>query len=136
MADAKKTVLIVEDEPSVVTYLSAVLEDAGYEVVSAGDGEEGMRRFEESRPALVSLDINLPKMSGMKLYRQMREHEELGHVPVVVVTAVTGYGNDPDEFRRFLDGRKHLPKAEGFMAKPIDPGEFVALVDRLTGGAA
>jgi CheY-like chemotaxis protein len=78
----------------------------------------------------------MPKMSGMKLYRQMREHGELGGVPVVIVTAVTGYGSDPEEFRRFLDGRKHLRKAEGFMPKPIDARAYVTLVEQLTAGAA
>jgi CheY-like chemotaxis protein len=128
----KKKILVVEDEPSALTYLATVLEDAGYEVVRAVDGEEGWKLFEETRPDLVSLDINMPKMSGVKLYRQMREHPELGHAPVVVVTAVTGYGGDPDEFRRFLDSRKHLPKPEGFVAKPIEPDAFIDLVRRLT----
>jgi len=133
MSEPNKTVLIVDDEPSVVTYLSTLLEDAGFATLRAEDGEQGLRLFEEAEPDLVSLDINMPKMSGMKLYRQMRENERLGTVPIVVVTAVMGYGADPDEFRRFLDSRKHLPKADGFMAKPIDPAEFVDVVRRLTG---
>jgi len=132
MAD-KKTVLVIDDERSAVTYLSAVLEDAGYDVVTAFDGEEGGQVFDESRPDLVSLDINMPKKSGMKLYREIRQHPELGKVPVVVVTAVTGYGGDPDEFRRFLESRKHLAPPEGFVAKPIDPEQFTALVNRLIG---
>ena len=99
----------------------------------AENGEQGLRLFEEAEPDLVSLDINMPKMSGMKLYRQMRENERLSGVPIVVVTAVTGYGADPEEFRRFLDSRKHLAKADGFLAKPIDPSEFVDVVRRLTG---
>ena len=129
----KKTVLVIDDEPSAVTYLSAVLEDAGYEVVTATDGEEGWTVFEASRPDLVSLDINMPKKSGMKLYREIREHPELGRVPVVVVTAVTGFGGDPDEFRRFLESRQHLPAPEGFVAKPIEPDAFTALVGDLSG---
>lgn len=124
----QKTVLVIDDEPSAVTYLEAVLEDAGYRVVVAYDGEEGWRKFEECCPDLVSLDINMPKKSGMKLYREMREHPELGDVPVVVVTAVTGYGGDPDEFRRFLESRKHLSPPEGFVAKPIDPEAFAGLI--------
>jgi CheY-like chemotaxis protein len=135
MMNSKKTVLVVDDEPSVVTYLETLLGDAGYEVLAAEDGEQAWRLFEERRPDLVSLDINMPKKSGMKLYREMREHPELGRVPVVVVTAVTGYGGDPGEFRRFLDSRKHLPPAEGFFAKPIDPDEYVALVGQLTAAA-
>jgi CheY-like chemotaxis protein len=136
MGQGKQTVLVIDDEPSVVTYLSTVLQDAGYDVVSAADGEEGFRVFEEAEPDLVSLDINMPKKSGMKLYREMREHPRLGHVPVIVVTAVTGYGGDPEEFRHFLDTRKHLPRAEGFVAKPIEPAAFVRLVGEVIRSAA
>jgi two-component system phosphate regulon response regulator PhoB len=124
----RKKILIVDDEPDVVTYLATLLEDNGYETVEAKDGVEGLARAREVRPDLVTLDISMPRKSGVRMYREMREDPSLAEVPVVVVTAVTGYGGDPEAFHKFLDTRKKVPPPEAFVAKPI---ERQALLDTL-----
>lgn len=127
----KKTILIVDDEPSVITYLEALLEDNGYATVSASDGEEGLEKARSERPDLVTLDITMPKKSGVGMYRALREDEELKAIPIVIVTAVTGYAGKPEEFEKFLSTRRKVAPPDGFVAKPIVQEELISIVEKL-----
>ncbi len=113
-------ILIVDDEPNVVTYLETLLEDNGYETVTASDGAEGLEMAKKHRPDLICLDITMPETTGIRFYRDLKADEMLKETPVVVVTAVSYYGKDPEPFRRFLATRKQVPPPEGFIPKPID----------------
>ena len=124
----QKKVLIVDDEPNVVTYLETLLGDAGFETISAADGSEGLTKARSESPDIITLDINMPKTSGLRMYRELREDANTAGIAVIVVTAVTGYGDNPEEFKKFLSSRPHLAEPEGFVAKPIDAEEFVGLV--------
>jgi two-component system phosphate regulon response regulator PhoB len=130
----RKKILIVDDEPDVVTYLQTLLQDNGYETVGATDGVDGLAKVRETRPNLVTLDISMPRKSGVRMYREMREDPSLAAVPVVVVTAVTGYGGDPEAFHKFLDTRKKVPPPEAFVAKPIERQGFLDTVARVLAG--
>jgi CheY-like chemotaxis protein len=127
----RKKILIVDDEAHVVTYLETLLQDNGFDTVSAHDGVDGLARAREERPDLVALDVSMPRKSGVRMYREMREDPALAAIPVVVVTAVTGYGGDPEVFHKFLDSRRHVPPPEAFVAKPIDREDFVKTITRL-----
>jgi CheY-like chemotaxis protein len=127
----RRTVLVVDDEPHVVAYLEMLLKDQGYATVSAGDGRDGMEKARRHAPDLVCLDITMPEESGIRMYRNLREDPELARIPVVVVTAVTGLGGDPEPFRAFLSSRKHLPPPDGFFPKPIEREKFLERVDEL-----
>lgn len=129
--EKKKQVLVIDDEPDVVTYLSMLLEDNGYETVTAANGIEGMEKAKQSRPDLICLDITMPEQSGIRFYRNLKDDAELADVPVVVVTAVTGKGGDPAPFEEFLSSRTSVPPPEGFFSKPIVREEFMAEVDRI-----
>jgi two-component system cell cycle response regulator DivK len=132
-----KKILILDDEPHVVTYLETLLRDNGYQTVSAANGKEGMEKVRSEEVDLVCLDISMPEQSGIRFYRDLKENPELSGIPVVVVTAVTGYGGDPEPFKRFLSTRKQVPPPEGFLAKPIDQREFLEMIAAiLTGSAA
>jgi CheY-like chemotaxis protein len=124
-------ILILDDEPHVVTYLATLLEDNGYATLSASNGIEGMKKVKAASPDLITLDITMPEQSGIRFYRDLREDPELSSIPVIVVTAVTGYGGDPEPFERFLSQRKQVPAPEGFLSKPIDRKEFLGLVEKL-----
>ena len=78
-------VLVVDDEPDVVTFISTVLNDNGYETVTAKDGVEALERVKERRPDLISLDITMPEKSGVRFYRDMRESDEYKDIPIVIV---------------------------------------------------
>lgn len=121
-------ILIVDDEPDVVTYLETLLQDAGYQTVSAQNGREAMEVTRQESPDLVSLDITMPEESGIRYYRNLKDDPDLKDIPVVIVTAVTGYGGDSKVFERFLKSRRQIPEPEGFVAKPIDPPSFLALI--------
>ena len=128
-----KKVLIVEDEHHVVTYLETLLQDHGYETVSAMNGREAMERVKAERPSLITLDIAMPEESGIRFYRNLKEDPEFRDIPVIVVTAVTGYGGDPTTFEHFLKSRRQIPPPEGFFSKPIDQEEFLRAVGELVG---
>ena len=120
MAEQKKRILVIDDEPHVVTYIKTLLEDNGYDTVTANDGREGLEMARKHKPDLVCLDITMPETTGIRFYRDLKEDETLAHTPVVVVTAVSYYGKDPEPFKRFLSTRKQVPPPEGFIPKPID----------------
>jgi CheY-like chemotaxis protein len=130
----RKKILIVDDEADVVAYLETLLQDNGFNTIPAQDGVDGLARAKQDRPDLVVLDISMPRKSGVRMYREMREDPALAAIPVVVVTAVTGYGGDPEVFHKFLDSRQHVPPPEAFVAKPIDRDDFVKTVARLLAG--
>jgi CheY-like chemotaxis protein len=129
--DAQKKILVVDDEPHVVTYLETLLQDNGYSTASASNGKEAMQRIDENRPDLVCLDISMPEESGIRCYRNLKENPELSSIPVVIVTAVTGVGGDPEPFKRFISTRKQVPPPEGHLSKPIDKQEFLDLIARV-----
>ena len=129
----RKSVLVIDDERSVVAYLETLLEDNGYETISAENGRAGFDIAKKERPDLVCLDITMPEDSGIRFYRNIKDEPELGKIPVVVVTAVTGYGGDPEPFRKFLDNRRQVPPPEAFFSKPIDRQEFLDAISRLIG---
>jgi DNA-binding response OmpR family regulator len=124
-------VLIVDDEPDVVTFLSSLLEDSGFAVISARDGEEGFRKARSEHPDLISLDITMPQESGVRMYRDVVETAETANIPVIIVTGIS------KDFKQFIYGRKHLKPPAGYFEKPIDKEQFLSKVRSLvgTGGA-
>ncbi len=127
----KKRILVIDDEPHVVTYLETLLQDNGYETSAASNGREGMDKVKTEHPHLVCLDITMPEESGIKFYRDLKENPELQTIPVVIVTAVTGYGGDPNGLKNFLSARRQVPPPEGYFSKPIDKMEFIAKIKQL-----
>jgi CheY-like chemotaxis protein len=125
MAADKKTILIVDDEPDVLTYLSTLFEDSGYATVSAKDGNEALSKVKEKAPDLVTLDITMPNKSGVRFYREMKESAGWRKVPIIIVTGVSG------EFKTFISTRKQVPPPEGYLSKPIDKTEILKLVKKL-----
>ena len=130
----KKKILIVDDEPDIVSYLEMVLQDQGYETATAGNGNEAMEAVKRDRPDLVTLDITMPEASGTRFYKEMRTDPELSTIPVIIVTAVTGLGGDKYAYEKFISNRKLVPAPEGYFPKPIDREEFLAAINALLGG--
>ena len=97
-----KKILIIDDEKDVITYLDTLFKNNGYDTISADNADDGIEKAKTEKPDLVSLDIVMPGKSGIQVYRTLRDDEQLKRIPVIVVTAATGYGNDPQEFKKFL----------------------------------
>ena len=130
-SNGKRRILVVDDEPNVVTYLETLLQDNGNETVAASNGREGMEKAKAERPPLICLDITMPEESGVRFYRDLKEDPVLRTIPVIIVTAVTGYGGDPDGLKKFLSTRRQVPPPEGYFSKPIDREEFIAKIRQL-----
>jgi DNA-binding response OmpR family regulator len=79
-------ILIVDDEPDAVELLREFLTGKGYEVSTASDGEEALRKVKAERPHLILLDVRMPRMDGLEVLRQLRQFDQ--EVGVIVVTAV------------------------------------------------
>jgi len=124
-----KTVLVVDDEPDVVTYLCALLRDNGYETLDAFNGDQAIELARQNQPDVVTLDITMPETTGVRAYRTLREDPALKHIPVVIVTGVS------HDFKHFISTRPHLPPPDGYLEKPIQPEQFLSEVARLAGGA-
>jgi len=135
-----RKILIVDDEPDVVTFLSSVLEENGYTSLSAKDGVEGLEVMEKEKPDLVLLDLMMPKKSGITMFQELRRDPNMSHIPVVVVTGVSEVTGV--DFRNFMykqplrDEKKFVETTgltkytipDGYIEKPIDPDELIKVV--------
>jgi len=124
MAD-KKTILIIDDEPDTLTYFSSLLGDNGYATLTAENGAEAIARVKEAVPDLITLDVTMPEKSGVRCYRELREHGTWRDIPVIMITGIS------EDFRTFISSRKHVPPPDGYLAKPIDEAELLAMVRKL-----
>lgn len=127
-----KTVLVVEDEPDVRVFLQTVLEDAGFQVLTAADGDSAWTLIQEARPDFISLDLILPKRSGHRLLKDLRQDPDLKRIPVLIVTAHAEDElgqNDPEEIlnRVIAEGPGRL------LQKPVKPIDFVRCVQTSLG---
>lgn len=122
-----KTILVVDDEPSVVAYLRALLEDNGYSVLTAGNGKEGFKKALSDHPSLILLDITMPEESGVRMFRNLQETAETADIPVFIVTGIS------HDFKGFIESRKQVHPPEAYFDKPIDKEEFLAKVKETLG---
>lgn len=122
-----KKILVVDDEKDVVFFLSAILEDKGFDVSTAGDGVEALEQINSAKPDLVLLDITMPNQSGVKVYRQIKENDTLTAIPVIIVTGIL------QEFKQFISTRKQVPPPEGYLEKPVSPTDVLFEIQRVIG---
>jgi two-component system alkaline phosphatase synthesis response regulator PhoP len=113
----KNKVLVVDDEQSIVTLLQYNLEQSGFEVITAMDGEEGKRLAETETPDIIVLDLMLPKLDGMEVCKQLRQKNVM--VPILMLTA------KEDELDKILGLELG---ADDYMVKPFSPREVIARV--------
>ncbi len=86
----EKKILIVEDEPDVMEFISDLLTDQGYTIDTAADGNLGFEKAQEFKPDLILLDIQMPNETGVGLYRRMYRNKDLKDIPVIVVSGMPG----------------------------------------------
>ncbi len=117
----KGKILVVDDENYILHILDFSLGAEGYEVVTAEDGEEAVRKAKEQKPDLVVLDVMMPKMDGFEACRAIKGDPELGGTPVILLSAKA---RDVDQKQGYEAG------ADDYITKPFSPGR---LVDRVHG---
>jgi len=112
-------ILLVDDDPSLLVVLSEQLHDDGYEVATARDGQEALRRLESGWPDLIILDLMMPRIDGLALARQIKESADL---PIIVLSAI----DTADSKARLLD-----EVAEDYVTKPYHYPELRARIHRV-----
>ena len=117
-------VLLVDDEHAIVDALAGILEDEGYQVLTAANGREALSRLDEARPDVVVLDVMMPIMGGRELLQRLRASERWRTLPVLMMSAV------PREVLERQEGGARLACDE-FIEKPFDLHHLLATVARL-----
>lgn len=124
-----RTILIIDDEPDIVMYLKLLLENHGYTVITASDGQEGLDRARSDHPDLVCLDIMMPRKTGVALYQEIKTDPGLKSIPCVIISAYeSAYTFKGQAFRRLVQD-KSIPEPLKFFEKPIDIPVFLDFID-------
>ena len=118
----RKTVLVVEDDPSIAELVQYNLEKNGYEVTVAGDGEQGLAQARKSRPDFVILDLMLPGIDGLEVCQSMRRDPALADLPIIMLTARS---SETDMVVGLTVG------ADDYVPKPFSPSVLVARIKAL-----
>lgn len=116
-------ILCIEDEKEIIDLIRIILGRKGYEVVSAGGGEEGLARARSMKPDLVLLDLMMPDMDGWEVFHRMRADAALADIPVIVVTARA------QSIDRVLG--LHVARVDDYVSKPFTPQDLVESVERV-----
>ncbi|MGD9817293.1 MAG: response regulator [Desulfomonilaceae bacterium] len=127
-----KKILVIDDEPDMVTFLTTLLEDHGYETVTAMDGDEGLSQLRSQKPDLVSLDLLMPNKTGIKMFRELRKDPDLCNTPVIMVT---GFGTDDTpnmDFKKWIHERS-IKAPEAYIEKPVDKDALLAAIKKIIG---
>lgn len=114
--DENMTILIVEDDKYIVSFITIYLKDEGYKTIIAGTGKEAVSLFYANNPDIILLDLGLPDMDGMEVIRQVRER---GNTPIIVISA---RGEESEKIQALDCG------ADDYMTKPFHMGELLARI--------
>ena len=120
---AGRRILVVDDEPDVRTFLTAMLEDNGATVFAAADGDECLALARKERPDLITLDLSMPGMDGGKVFEAIRKDPELAKVRVCIITG-------KPELRKLIYERDVAPP-EGYLDKPVSEETLLTNVRRI-----
>jgi CheY-like chemotaxis protein len=135
-----KKILVVDDEPDAISFVGSVLEDNGYDYISADNGVEGLELARNEKPDAILLDLIMPEKSGILMFQELKKDPELGHIPVIIVSGaseVTGV-----DFRNFMfkqprrrdkkvvetSGETKFTAPNAFVEKPVDPDELIKVI--------
>ncbi len=121
-----KRILFCDDELHILRAAEFKFKRAGYEVISAGDGEEGWERIEDCLPDIVITDCQMPRLTGLGLAQRIRQTPATADLPVIMLSA-KGFELPPEELRKQY-GIRFL------MAKPFSPRELFARVEEVLAG--
>ena len=115
-------ILIADDEPNIVTLLEFLMQQSGYDIRSASNGEDALRAVSEYHPHLVLLDVMMPLRNGYEVCQTMRESPEFDDVKIIMLTAK---GREAEMAKGLASG------ADAYVTKPFATKELVETVKRL-----
>ncbi len=125
MDNSKRKILIVDDERYILHILDFSLGAEGYEVITAGDGEQAVERTRSDRPDLIVMDIMMPKMDGFEACKAIKADPDTQSIPVIMLTAK---GREIDK-KRGLDAG-----ADEYLTKPFSPAKLIERVQVVLDG--
>jgi DNA-binding response OmpR family regulator len=125
MPAASKHILVVEDDLEVIEVVRMVLGTKGYEITSAGNGDEGLAALAQFRPDLIITDLRMPGMSGMEFIKHVRADESTADLPILVISSLGAQVDKPDAFWAMGLG------SDDFLSKPFDPLSLLGRVEYL-----
>jgi CheY-like chemotaxis protein len=117
-----KKILVADDESHILNVVSMKLSNAGYEVVTASDGQEALELATAQRPDLIITDYHMPLLSGLELCQKLRQSETTAGIPTIMLTA-RGYGLEPADMEQ--NGISRL------VSKPFSPRQLLATVNEM-----
>ena len=120
----QKLILVVDDDPDLVESISMKLESKNYRVAAAYDGVEALEKIKEEKPALIILDVMMPRKNGYELCRELKEDEEYKEIIIVLLTAVAEAVSSTNYTHH--DGK--TSPADDFISKPIDLDRLMSIV--------
>lgn len=122
MNDASARILVVDDEPSIVTSLEFLLTQAGYRVSTAGDGDAGLEKARAERPDLILLDVMMPGRDGFEVCQTLRADPDMADTRIVMLTARS---RDAEQTKGLALG------ADDYITKPFSTRALIARVQEL-----
>jgi CheY-like chemotaxis protein len=123
--NADNRILVVDDDPAFVKATQAVLEEHGYQVDTAADGEEALAKMKENKPDLVLLDVMMRWiLDGVGVSQKMMDQEALRHIPIIMVTSILS-----TEHRDMFPTDKYL-HVDSWLNKPCPPSQLISEIDR------
>ena len=128
-----KKVLVVDDDPDVVTFNVTIVEELGYTPLVAKNGEEGLKIVKEEKPDLVILDVLMPRQSGVRLYRELKTDKSLGQKPVIMLSAIAEKTFLRSQKALTEFGEEKIPEPEIYLEKPIEPEELAEIIKNILG---
>ncbi|MGQ9475366.1 MAG: response regulator [Actinomycetota bacterium] len=125
----QKKILLADDDPDVVEVVSMLLEDEGYEVVTAKDGAEALEKIKLENPDLIILDLLMPHVDGFAVFDMLRDprYERWSRIPVVILTSVR---EEVSNRRYELETGRKMDYA-AYLEKPADPDLLLETITRL-----
>ncbi len=123
MAGKKKRILVVDDEPDIVTLIKSRLEANGYEVVSAYNGRDGVEKAQESHPDMILLDLMMPIMDGYEAGQKLKENPKTKDIPIILFTAASA-----EEVAK--KGAETIDAID-YVVKPFDDAALLFLINRI-----
>ena len=121
-------ILVIDDEPDIIKYLTSILTDCEYDVKSAVSGKQGFEIIRTWYPDLICLDIMMPEETGLSFYEKLKCDKNFRNIPVIIVSGVAQ--SQEFDFHSYLSDNS-IPPPDHFMEKPISVGEFVSTIKRL-----
>ena len=130
----KPKILVVDDDPDMRIFFSALLKTGGFHPIVAKNGAEGMEKAKLQHPEFIIIDVPMPGNGGMQMYQNLKQDEDLNTVPVMMVSTI-----DKQTFTQYQQTKgirlgMDIKVPEGFLEKPPEAKEVLGLINRILPG--